>query len=137
MRSIPASRKIFTTRHIFRIGSTSHVSSTGVSDEHNIQLLVRWNYNAFKNIFVKICLEIKFVSDHDDMGLWYFTIFLFMHACTCNQCLSQLTLWVRTPLRRGALDTTLCNKVFSNLRQVGGFLRVLWFPPPIKLTATI
>ena len=25
----------------------------------------------------------------------------------------------------------------SHLRQVGGFLRVLWFPPLIKLTATI
>jgi hypothetical protein len=25
----------------------------------------------------------------------------------------------------------------SDLRQVGGFLRVLRFPPPIKLTATI
>jgi hypothetical protein len=40
-------------------------------------------------------------------------------------------------LRRGVLDTTLCDKV-SDLRQVGGFLRVLRrFPPPIKLTATI
>jgi hypothetical protein len=28
-------------------------------------------------------------------------------------------------------------KYVSDLRQVGGFLRVLWFPPPIKLTATI
>ena len=28
-------------------------------------------------------------------------------------------------------------KFVSNLRQVDGFLRVLWFPPPIKLTATI
>ena len=28
-------------------------------------------------------------------------------------------------------------KFFSDLRQVGGFLRVLRFPPPIKLTATI
>ena len=27
--------------------------------------------------------------------------------------------------------------VTSDLRQVGGFLRVLRFPPPIKLTATI
>ena len=26
---------------------------------------------------------------------------------------------------------------FSDMRQVGGFLRVLRFPPPIKLTATI
>jgi hypothetical protein len=33
-------------------------------------------------------------------------------------------------------DTTLCHKKFvSDLRQVGGFLRVLRFPPPIKLTA--
>jgi len=28
-------------------------------------------------------------------------------------------------------------KFVSDLRQVGGFLRVLRFPPPIKLTATI
>jgi len=28
-------------------------------------------------------------------------------------------------------------KLVSNLRQVGGFLLVLRFPPPIKLTATI
>ena len=28
-------------------------------------------------------------------------------------------------------------KFVSGLRQVGGFLRVLWFPPPIKLTVTI
>ena len=37
---------------------------------------------------------------------------------------------------RGVLDTTLCDKV-SDLQQVCGFLRGLWFPPPIKLTATI
>ena len=29
----------------------------------------------------------------------------------CNQCLSPLTLWVRTLLRRGVLNTTLCDKV--------------------------
>ena len=28
----------------------------------------------------------------------------------CNQCLLPLTLWVRIPLRRGVLDTTLCDK---------------------------
>ena len=28
-------------------------------------------------------------------------------------------------------------KFVSDLRQVGGFLRVLQFPPPIKLTTTI
>jgi hypothetical protein len=28
-------------------------------------------------------------------------------------------------------------KFVSDLRQVGGFIWILWFPPPIKLTATI
>jgi len=35
------------------------------------------------------------------------------------------------------LDTTLCIKFVSDLRQVGGFLQVLRFPSPMKLTATI
>ena len=33
--------------------------------------------------------------------------------------------------------TTVCDKAVSDLRQMGGFLRVLWFPPPMKLTAII
>ena len=40
-----------------------------------------------------------------------------------NQCLSQLTLWVRTSLRGGVRDTTLCDKV-CQLLAVG-----LWFSP--------
>jgi hypothetical protein len=28
-------------------------------------------------------------------------------------------------------------KFVSDLQQFGGFLCVLWFPPPIKLTATV
>jgi hypothetical protein len=38
---------------------------------------------------------------------------------------------------KSVLDTTLCDKFVSNLWQVGGFLRVLRFSPPIKQTATI
>ena len=41
---------------------------------------------------------------------------------------------------RGVLDTTLCDKFVSDLRQVGGFLQVLQvlrLLPPIKLIATI
>jgi hypothetical protein len=34
---------------------------------------------------------------------------------------------------RGVLDTILYDKVW----QVGGFLQIHWFPPPLKLTATI
>ena len=39
---------------------------------------------------------------------------------------------------RGVLDATFyVLKFVSDLQQAGGFLRVLQFPPPIKLTATI
>ena len=47
----------------------------------------------------------------------------------CNQCLHH---WC---CGRGAQRYVV--KFVSDLRQVGGFLRVLWFPPSIKLTATI
>ena len=38
---------------------------------------------------------------------------------------------------RGVPDTTLCDEVVSDLRQVGSFLWVLRFPPLIKLTTMI
>jgi len=41
-----------------------------------------------------------------------------------NQCLSPLKLWVTITF-------------VSDLRHVGGFLQIVRFPPPIKLTATI
>jgi hypothetical protein len=40
-----------------------------------------------------------------------------------NQYLSPITLWVRIPLRRGVLDTTLCDKVCQWLATG------LWFSP--------
>ena len=45
----------------------------------------------------------------------------------CNQCLSQLMLWVRIPLRRGVLDTTLCDKCLSAGR---------WFSPSTPVSST-
>jgi len=50
---------------------------------------------------------------------------------------SPLTSWVRIPVRRGVLNTTLCEKFISDLRQIGDFLQALRFSPPIKLIATI
>ena len=37
----------------------------------------------------------------------------------------------------GVLDAKVCVKAVSDLQQVGGFLRILRLPPPIKLTTTI
>jgi hypothetical protein len=48
----------------------------------------------------------------------------------CNQCLSPLTLWGRTPLRPGVLDTTLCDKVCQCL------VTSRWFSPGISVSST-
>ena len=68
-------------------------------------------------------------------------IYIYLQKCICNQCLSPVKLWFRISLRRGVLDTTLCDKVCQWLaaeyRQIYGLLRVLRFPPPIKLNTTI
>ena len=50
---------------------------------------------------------------------WSCSYYSCIYDYLCNQYLSQLTLWVRIPLRRGVLDTTLCGKVCQWLRQVG------------------
>jgi hypothetical protein len=42
----------------------------------------------------------------------------------CNQCLSPLLLWVRSPLGRGLLDTTLCDKVYQWLATGRRFSQV-------------
>jgi hypothetical protein len=48
----------------------------------------------------------------------------------CNQCLSPLTLWVRTSFRRRLLDATLCNKVCQWL--AAGW----WFSPGSPVSST-
>jgi hypothetical protein len=46
------------------------------------------------------------------MGLsWSWSYGSWIYNYLCNQCLSPLILQVWTPLRWGALDTTLCDKV--------------------------
>jgi len=42
---------------------------------------------------------------------WSWSYGSWIYNYMCNRCLSLLTLWVRTPLWRGVLDTTLCDKV--------------------------
>jgi len=54
----------------------------------------------------------------------------------CNHCLSP-QLWVRIPLMARCTRYNIVIKFVSDLRQVGGFRRVLRFPPPIKLIAAI
>jgi len=85
--------------------------------------LARSRYNAFK------WSDVSWSWSHDS---WITTT-----VPICNQYLSPLKLWVRTPFRRGVLDATLGDKVCQWLDTGRWFSRVLRFPPPIKLTATI
>jgi hypothetical protein len=43
--------------------------------------------------------------------LWSWLYGNWIYNYLCNQCLSPLTLWVLILLRRGVLNTTLCDKV--------------------------
>jgi len=64
---------------------------------------------------------------------WPWSCGSWIYNYLCNQYLSPLMLW--DPSGRGVQHYVI--KFVSDLRQVGGFLRVLQFPPPIKLTSTI
>ena len=55
----------------------------------------------------------------------------------CNQCLSPLMLWVRISIRTRCSTLYDKAKFVNDLWLVGGFLRILRYPPPIKLTDTI
>ena len=43
--------------------------------------------------------------------LWLWSYGSWIYNYLWNQCLSPLMLWIRTALRLGVLDTTLCDKV--------------------------
>ena len=55
--------------------------------------------------------------------LWSWLHGSWIYNYLCNQCLSPLTLWVRTPLRRGVFDTIVCGKVGQC------FATGMWFSP--------
>ena len=88
---------------------------------HNI------NYNYYKvdnNISVLTFLKIVWGASWS----WWYGSWTYNYLC--NQCLSQLTLWVRIPFRRGVLDTTLCDKVCLWLAACW------WFSPVSSINKT-
>ena len=111
-----------------------HPENTG--EEKFLLIQIMFYFNGIDFIYWKIQNEESVHSSTRgnrgrDRMVVGFTTYL------CNQCLSPLKLWVGIPFRRGVLDTTLCDTFVSDIRQVGIFLRVHRFPPPIKLTVTI
>jgi hypothetical protein len=61
---------------------------------------------------------------------WSWSYGSWIYNYQCNQCLSQLTLWVWNPFRWDMLDTTSCDKV-CQLLEAGR-----WFPPIIPFSST-
>ena len=60
---------------------------------------------------------------------WLLSYGSWIYNYLCNQCLSPLVLWVWTPFMvRCIWYNILWLKFVSDLRQVGGFLRVFQFP---------
>jgi hypothetical protein len=73
---------------------------------------------------VVLCIHITYHPQYDQT-LELTTLVLIGTNNLCNQCLS-----VVCSIQHYVI------KFVNDLRQVGGFLRVLRFPPPIQLTAT-
>ena len=82
---------------------------------------------GFSQGFVCICLIILYrgCHDHDRMVIGFTT------TCAIGAVSSNPVHGEVYSIQHYVI------KFVSDLQQVGGFLRVLWFPPPIKLTATI
>ena len=57
---------------------------------------------------------------------WSSSLGSWIYNYLCNQCQSQLTLWDRILLRRGVLDTTLCDQVATGR----------WFSPGTPISST-
>ena len=64
---------------------------------------------------------------------WSWSCCSWIYNYLSNQCLSPLAFWVRIPLMARCTRYIVCQW----LATVDDFDRVLWFPPPIKLTTTI
>ena len=69
-------------------------------------------------ILLFLCLVVEGLSSRDHMVVGFIITYAistyrhyWIYNYLCNQYLSPLTMWDRTLLRRGVLDTTLCDKV--------------------------
>ena len=87
-------------------------------------------FNPAMKWYFSYLLELHFWMKAPPSWSWSHGSWIYNYLC--NQCLSPLNLWVRTPLRRGVLNKHYVIKFVSDLRQVGSFFRVLRFPPPIN-----
>jgi len=92
---------------------------------HECSLIIKIeHYNSYEGWIqlAKYFLKMVFNTDTDltiyflylySGPLWSWSYGSWIYNYLCNQCLSPLKLWVQILLRRGVLDTTICDKVWS------------------------
>jgi len=66
-----------------------------------------------KQFRLEVCLLYQSITGPS----WSWSYGSWIYNYLCNQCLSPLTLWVRTRVRRGVLESTLCDKVCQWLAE--------------------
>jgi hypothetical protein len=102
-------------------------SQTAKLFEWHWHILFQWNdwstciCNFAGWVYILICLLLVVVINRGWGSSWSWSYGSWIYNYLWNQ---YLKLWVRIPLRRSVLDTTLCDYV-SDLRHVGGLLRVV------------
>jgi hypothetical protein len=115
-----------------------------IVDHHCLNFLITWS-EKHKKINEDITISV-ITRSLQRSRKWYFKLhgwyFLtHFHDVVMNsrgdQCLLPLTFWVCFRSSEVYSIQHYVIKFVSDLRQVGGFLQVLWFHPPINLTATI
>jgi hypothetical protein len=61
---------------------------------------------------------------------WSWSYGSWIYNYLCNQCISPLKMWVKIPLRKSVLDTTLCDKICQ------WFATGRWFSPGPPVSST-
>ena len=91
---------------------------------------LKWRIVGFRSMLIKASTSLspsQYLGRRDRMVVGF----------TTTYAISAYHHWCCEFESRSGWDVHYVIKIVSDLRQIGGFLRVLRFPPPIKLTATI
>ena len=95
-----------------------------------LMFVILWkNGESIRSFYIVTKLKLLFTVGKKGLS-WSLLYGSWIYNYLCNQCLSPLTLWVRTPLRRYVLDTILCDKVCRWLATG------LWFSPGTPVSST-
>ena len=94
------------------------------------ELKIDNNYKQFKNLILRVFIRntVNIITSRGRRGRDRMVVGFATKLR--NQCLSPPTLWVRIPLRRGVLYTTLCDKICQWLAAGR------WFSPDYSTNKT-